>query len=140
MRITIKPPGGKPFELAGHGPTAPANLRINGQTVAEAAEYLRAATVEVFDRGHRRTTITFSVTRIHASLETAELYLLKHETTLPRRGLVEFEVWQGRGRAWWYDAVLIQSACSHQGVTSFHEYTLVGGAVSGLPPNTLPRS
>lgn len=140
MRITIKAPGGKPFELADHGYTSPDNLRINGETMADTAEYLRAAAVEVFDRGNRRTSISFSVTRTHASLEAAELFILKHETTLPRRGLIEFEAHQGRGRAWLYDAVLTQASCSHKGVTSVHDYAILGGAVSSVNPNTLPQS
>jgi hypothetical protein len=136
MRITIKPAGGSPFELAGHGVTSPIGLRINGAIVADVAEYLRASSVEVFDRGNLRTVISFSVTREHASVEAAQSYLVQHAVTVPRSGLVEIEYEQGRGRAWLYGAVMPQANSSHSGCSTTVEYEIIGGAMSAVSPYT----
>lgn len=137
MKITIEPATGRPFELAGHGHTSPADLRINGELVAETAEYLRATVVDVFNRGNRRTSVTFSVTREHASVEAAQLYLLRHEVNVPRSGLVTFEAEQARGSLWMYDAVLNTVSSSHVGATTLHSYSILGGEISNINPNQL---
>ena len=74
------------FPLAAGGDEAPENLRINGRRQVQTAGFLRAAGAGVFARGDRVNTISFAVTREHASYGAAEGFLFSHAATLPAGG------------------------------------------------------
>ena len=49
-----------------------------------------AASTEFIPRGNRKTTITFTINRTHASAETAADFCVRHEAQFPVQGLFTY--------------------------------------------------
>lgn len=129
MKITIGN-----FCLAAGGGESPADLSVNGQRTVQVTPLLGAAFAGVFPRGNRVNTITFSVTRAHASDGGAESFLFAHAATLPASGSVAFLCEDADGTQVRYLAETAAVASDHgmqRGNATIHKYTLVCGAISG---------
>src|SRR5581483_10161533 len=69
-------------------PVPMTNLKINGDRVIQEEALVGAVAKVFFDRGNRKTTVTFDTTRLFNSQLDAETFLLMHETQFPGQGLV----------------------------------------------------
>jgi hypothetical protein len=65
------------------------DVSVNGQSVVEAIDIVRAAAKRFFSRGNKAITLEFSVRREFATHHEAQKYLLTHFTTLPDFGLCQ---------------------------------------------------
>lgn len=62
------------------------NLRLRIQRIFDVVVELGALDPVLFDRGKRKVDITFSVQRVQDTIKDADIYILDHETTVPRTG------------------------------------------------------
>lgn len=134
MRITV---GNPEFVLSDHNSTAPADLRIVERRLTQVTEFVRAVDISTFDRKNKQTTITFSVTRQHASIRGAGVYMLEHATKLPNRGLVTIEARDTNGsltRRYLKNAMISSVESRQLGVSTFHSYEIVGGQMLTTKP------
>lgn len=112
------------------------NLRINGDRVIQEEALFGAAAKAFFDRGNRRTVVTFDTTRRFDTQLDAETFLLMHETQFPGQGLVTFQsgsTGQKFYRAYLVNAVVNRVGSGISGCTTRHSYRITGGAMSATP-------
>ena len=117
--------------------TAVNNFRISQQRSDQVAEYFRGASVQVFDRGNKRTSVTFEVARLHPTLRASEVYVLEHATKIPNRGLVILESKTPNGpvtRRYLNNAECEVVDASYEGVSTFHSYQILGGEILTKAP------
>ena len=137
MKIILTPTTGQPFTLADSPDPIPlANLRLSGSRAIQDAQFFRATNCVFYDRGNRRTEVTFDTTRLFASPVDAESFLLMHETQFPGRGLVTFIAGQKTGQTasrYLANAVVESVQSSLSGCTTRHRYRIVGGIMSASP-------
>jgi hypothetical protein len=117
-------------------PVPMTNLRINGSRLVQEAVFLRAVARGEYDRGNRRTEITFDVTRLFKTQLEAETFLLEHETNVPGQGLLVFVAGQkGKSTATRYlkNAVVEALSSGMMGCTTRHSYLIVGGVMKIAP-------
>lgn len=133
MRITINE-----FVLAEmSGPVGVRDFKVSHERLMEQAQFLRAAASAFFDRKNQATTITFAVTRLHASVRDAEVFLLAHEAEVPAGGLVTFTARGDNGQeiARYLDAALVEVAESaYVGCSSTVIYRIKGGLLLRQQP------
>lgn len=123
--------------LAETGALAVSGLRLDQVRSVQTADYIGAAFSAAFPRGNKRHTVSFQVTRIHASIADAQRFVFDHPATVPESGLLYMEPAAGVGR-WIEDAVVVEvSLVALTGLTSQWSYTLIGGEVLATDP-TLP--
>ena len=132
MKITLNN-----FVLADSPDPVPmTNLRINGSRNVQEAQFFRAIARAFYDRGNRKTEVSFDTTRLFADQLSAETFLLMHETQFPGRGLVTFIAGQpGRQTASRYlvNAVVESVQSSLSGCTTRHSYRITGGIMQTTP-------
>lgn len=68
--------------LAGEGDEAHLNLRIAGRQILQEAEYLRAESIEIFNRKNQRTTLTFQTHKYFTNQAEADVWMLDRFPTL----------------------------------------------------------
>lgn len=122
------------FSLAAGDGESPENLSINGKRQVQTAGFLRAADAGIFARGDRVNTISFAVTREHASYGAAEGFLFSHAAALPAGGMLTVICEDASGAQVRYAAqasAVTADAGTQRGVTTTHVYTLVCGAICG---------
>lgn len=127
--------------LAPGGKESPSDLTVNGQRIGEDVPLARALSMRVENRGNAATEITFTVARQHATIATAESFLLMHFGSLPAEGNVTFLL----GELEEETAVVLAGAVltavprRHKGATTITTYTLRGGLPSdGSPGDVEP--
>lgn len=76
--------------LASGGREAAAELSVNGQQAVDEPAFFRALAATFYARGRASTAISFVVSREHASVRDAEVFLLMHWAELPKEGTVLF--------------------------------------------------
>lgn len=118
------------------------DVSVNGQTVAEAVDIVRAAAKRFFSRGNDSVTIQFQVRREFATNRECQVYLLSHFTTLPKFGLCQITCGapgETTQDVFFYNAVLSASPQgSFGGVEAIVQYTVQGGvATTTVPPDFL---
>ncbi len=128
-----------PIFLAGStGFEEPSNFRLNGQRVVEIAEFLRAEYVKIFYRNNRKTTVSFQTARLHANIQTAEAFVMDHDATVTVMGLLEIALVSDKGAQTfrYIDNAAVESVTlvSWTGLTTVHEYSIVGGQVLKTKP------
>lgn len=122
------------FCLANGGDESPVGLSINGQQRVQSVALLRSSTADVYPRGNRVNTVTFAVTRTHASPGAAEGFLFFHAATLPASGDLTFLCEDAEGPAVRYTAAGAAVAAdkgAQLGPSTTHQYTVVCGAIGG---------
>jgi primosomal replication protein N len=141
MKVTLTwtVPGtlGSSFVLADSpSPVPMVNFRINGSRNVQEAQFFRASAREFYDRGNRKTEVTFETSRVFGSQLDAESFILMHETQFPGQGLVTFLAGaSGRATASRYlqNAVVEAVASSLSGCTTRHSYRISGGIMQTTP-------
>lgn len=99
------------------------NLSLRASRSAQVTSRIRAASADVYDRGNLIYTLSFDVSRIHATLAAAELYLIDHPAAVPPSGTLTLTT---AANTRTFDAVLLDISSSHVGLTTRHTYTLNG--------------
>jgi len=143
MKIIIKNTAatGKPETILAEGGTeravdknvGPNNLRITGEVSAQVAQRLRATSAKVFNRDNQRVTVTFDIWREFSTPLNAEYWLLSHIKNAQREDTLYLHAQGAAGnkiRVTLSDCVLTVVALSHQGVSVFVSYQIVGGAIT----------
>ena len=118
---------------------AVAGLTLNGQRVIQEEAAPGSTTVTLFPRGNRAVTVSFQVTRLHASLTEAVRYLFEHGDSLEDRGLLRIlSTGSGGARLERYmtSACLADYEHRNMGCTTFHRYTFRGAAITKTSPKT----
>jgi hypothetical protein len=143
MKITLTwvPTGGTQptgFVLADSPANIPLqNFRINGTRAIQEAQFFRAATRSFYDRGNRKTEITFETTRLFSDQVSAESFILLHETQFPGQFLATFTAGVSGGSAtasrYLKNAVVESVASSISGCTTRHSYRITGGVMATTP-------
>ncbi len=139
MKIVIvsNVPNSQPFTLADSPDPVPmTNFRINGSRNVQEAQFFRATARQFYDRGNRKTEVTFDTARVFNSQLDAESFALMHETQFPGSGLVTFIAGvSGRGTASRYlkNAVVESVSSAISGCTTRHSYRITGGVMSTTP-------
>lgn len=135
MEIEIQGTSGTPrvnFRLSADDSTEEdrlSELVINGQRSTQIADGIGWTDVDVYDRGNRQTEITFNVTKLHASVNDAEIYIAEHEGNIPGRGNV-FLTFSNRSIKRWLENAVISVVQSRlRGSTTFHSYQIIGGRI-----------
>ncbi len=123
-----------------HGGVGVSRLRFRVERTLQIAEVFRASKVEIFPRGNTKTTVTFEVARTFHDQATADLYALQHETLVPQTGVIMFTSFATNGRRTVRylnpGYVLSHELISMIGITTRHQYQIVGPAVTSAPPTT----
>lgn len=143
MKITLTwtPNGGTQptsFVLADSpSPVPMTNFRINGSRAVQEAQFFRANARTFYDRGNRRTEITFETTRQFADQVSAESFILLHETQFPGQFLATFMAGRSGGGStasrYLKNAVVEAVSSSLVGCTTKHSYRITGGVMSTTP-------
>lgn len=122
------------FCLSRGGDESPTDLSINGERQVQSVALLRGTAAALYPRGNRVLTITFAVTREHASHGAAEGFLFFHAATLPASGTLTFLCEDADGGAVRYaaEAAAVASDRGTQlGITTTHRYNLRCGVLQG---------
>ena len=122
------------FCLAAGGGESPEGLSINGSQPVQVSRLLHAANASVLPLGGRVNTLTFIITREHASHGAAEGFLFAHAATLPESGNATFLCEDVDGPQVQYAAAAAAVTTDHgtqNGNHTTHKYTLVCGAITG---------
>lgn len=130
--------------IAAGGHEAPAGLTIVETRALQGVDYVRAAYGAQFPRGNWRHEISFTVTRLHADLRAATLFIVDHPQTVPASGLLAI-LHDDRGSAvggrWIRDAVTNRVECVRLiGMTTIWAYAFVGGEVLKKNPKYAPSA
>ena len=106
-------------------------VSYSGESEVQVRKFLRGAKAIPEDRGNEFTTVTFSMTRRHASIQAAEQFVLTHRGGLPRQGDLEMVCDDGSGTAtqsvFLASAVFKSGKSEHKGILSITNYIFVGG-------------
>lgn len=119
------------FELAAGGIESPANLKIVPERNTQEFDGLRAPSVVAKDRFNLKTTVTFDITRLHDNISDAQNYMLLEQSTIPGSGTIKFYMEDGT-ILYMRNSVLKTNPSHHTGTTTFHSYTIIGGAVTSV--------
>ena len=121
------------FSLAAGDAESPEDLRIDGRREVQTATFLRAVGAAVLARGNRLCTVSFAITREHASYGAAESFLFSHAATLPASGAVRFICEDQDGAQVQYTALAAVATDQGRqlGVTTTHRYQLICGSLTG---------
>lgn len=93
------------------------------------------------DRNKRRADISFSVSRVHATIKAAEEYILDHDATIPRTGDAKLVVGDGSITTEAPYALIINGALVTHELTSYigkkteHAYTIIGSLLFSVIPD-----
>ena len=68
--------------IAGSGSEGHSNLRINGRQIVHEPDFLRAASIDVFNRDNQRTTLTFQTSKLFDDQAEAEVWMLERYPTM----------------------------------------------------------
>ncbi|PTY02567.1 hypothetical protein DB346_08445 [Verrucomicrobia bacterium LW23] len=138
MRITINN-----YELANDVDalvvTGPDQFDISGVDAEQMVQLIRGASTQFYDRENRQTTMSFTVSRLHASLMAAEFWLITHERDVPRRGLVTIRVRNpsgGQEASAYLAGAMLTPRSGYSGLTTLHTYQLRGGVFLSSPPSS----
>ena len=106
-------------------------LAVSAAEQAQTLRAIRAEWLQRIARGGKSLSITFSVTRRHATLDDAQDFLLQHPSSLPHQGDAVFEIGQpGDAATLTLPAALLTVASSTlDGAATTHAYALAGPAL-----------
>jgi hypothetical protein len=115
----------------------PVGFTIDGQRVIEDQDFFRAEYMEFAYRGNRSFTISFSVTREHGDLPTAESFMMTHEATIPDTALLTIETStsnQNPRKVWFSSAQLQKLKVNQLGMTTITQYVILVGQPLTVKP------
>jgi hypothetical protein len=114
-------------------------LRFRVERKLQVQEIFRAQEVSTFDRGNRKTTVTFEVSQTFPSQEEADVFVLTQEDNIPSKGIVTFTAIKPNGqkvvRYLAGGKVESHELVEQIGVTTRYQYTIVGGTIQQAAPS-----
>lgn len=109
------------------------NLSLREKRHFHVATFIHSPQVHAYDHGNTQTTLSFSVTRQHGSVQNAKDFLLSHNATL--QGLQgHAQIIENESVHYLHNAIITQVDGSLEDVSTTHTYTLIGGIFSEEPP------
>jgi hypothetical protein len=115
----------------------PSNFRINHVDQLDVADdLLRAAVGRQWNRGNRMLSLSFSVSREHATLQAAQDYLLYHTINFPGENEMQCVITphQTGAQSYYLSYPQLASSPGRQiGATTIHDYTVTGGTITTEP-------
>lgn len=106
------------------------NLSLRMQRIFDVVIPLGEALPVLFDRNKRRVDISFSVSRVHASIQDAETYITDHDSLIPRTGDIKL-ITEGSDSI---VALIVNGALlNHSLVRQIGKYTEHAYQISGSP-------
>lgn len=107
-------------------------LRLGVEFGVQAKRFLRASAVGFEDRGNMGNSLSWSVSKSHATYQDADEYFLEHAQTVSGKGDCVFTTGQGgaTGTKTLAGAVLKASGRQLKGIQTIFDYTLQGGLVT----------
>jgi hypothetical protein len=126
---------------SGVGADAPSGLTLVQSRAVQDVDYVRASYGAQFARGQFRHEVGFRVTRLHADLRAAQLFVLDHAQAIPQSGILAFEHrgGVGSGSRWIRDALVVRVECvAHIGLTTVWSYQFLGGEILTVNPYLNP--
>ncbi len=121
------------------GGFAASELRLRFTRGIEVVQGLGDLTPVTLDRGTRRLDLSFTVHRVHASINAAEIFIGNHEVTVPRNQAIKLTT-TGSSTIFILSGFLTDVQLIRQiGATTSFSYRIVGGLFSDIPsrPTTL---
>jgi hypothetical protein len=116
------------IELAGTGVKSVSGFIIRTQNALDVEECFRADDVEVFDRNNKKTSVTFSTHREHATPEAAFTFCVEHTAEVD--GIGTIKIIGARGTRYLYGAGVDDCQGSYKGCSSTFRYSIIGGRIS----------
>jgi hypothetical protein len=117
--------------LAGRGVFGARDFVVDGERLVDEVHFWRAARTTFYARGNRSATVSFSVTRLHASDRAAAVARATHLDSLQDQA--DLELWCGVGDdvqlVVLRDAVFVQGDVRLKGNTTEHTYTFRGAVI-----------
>jgi len=134
MQVFIHPESGPALELTGADPAEGVDAAQDvAETMLRIHEGVQFPDITVEDGQNNRRTITFAVTREHASPGLAALYWMDHESAVPRTGAVQFIIKEPGGatvaQRWMRNAGISTRRGTWSGCATTHTYTIIGGRI-----------
>ncbi len=115
------------------GGVAATDLRLRFSRSIEVVQGLGAVNPTLYDRGTRTIDLSFTVTRNHGTIESADVFIAKHERSIPQSGPVKLETMSG-SVAYVTNGVLVDFQLINQiGSTTSHSYHITGGLFITIP-------
>lgn len=103
----------------------------------EIREGVRRGHIKPEDRKNLRHRYTFSVTRRHADVATAEIFVLDQPQSLPVLGVLKFEARHPNGaitRRWLRFGAMESAPVGYTSIVTTHNYNLIGGEMMNTDP------
>lgn len=128
-------------ELAGWTDNPAGNITVNGQQLVDIIPIVGATNQRLYPRGNSFITLQFSVKRILADMETAEIFALTHFDNTTKTGTCEVQCgWDGNYTSVYLYNAVIESAITDQqrGIAIDVTYTIKAAkADTASPPQFL---
>ena len=119
--------------ISGGGAESPSGLRIGQTRAIQTADYIGATFGAQFARRQYRLEIAFQVTRLHASLREAEVFVLDHPASIPASGTLEIMTDRSAGLSayrWIPNTVTVRvELLQHVGITTVWSYSFLGSEI-----------
>lgn len=116
-------------------------LTVNSQQIVDEANFVRSANAAFYARENRSVRLQFGVEWQLGSIRDAEAFVLLHEASVPREGLLTCSCGQPGAEQLVYlrDCVVESVQLSYVGVSVHAQYSLVGAKFEGdVPPAIIP--
>lgn len=116
----------------GHDHTEePYDFSLHHTRQTQMATLLRSSSSKWYDRGNQTITITFSVTKKHDTIESAQQYVIQHAIELNDLSSQLIIIEEPSQKQFILsDAVMSEVTSSSIGITSTHFYKIIGGNLS----------
>ena len=111
------------------------DLRIGGAPIIQTADLVRSSYLRTFDRGNRRTEITFTLWAQFTTLGEAERYPLVHNAALPNKAPLVLTTSGPTATAYylWQAALAKLPEYANSGLTVRISYAFIGGNLETNP-------
>ena len=129
MRVSITS-GGTTHHLAGESGisekvhSSAANIQVSANIATQSRGGVRKASAGVFNRRNLTTTVSFSTSRLFATVALAEAWVLAYDRTFLATGTVTM------GTNVMLNAVVLPPTRRVDGCSVFLDYTIIGGAIT----------
>lgn len=107
--------------------TGPTDFEVDGESIPQFVDLLRAVESKTFDRKNRRTTVRFSATHRFNDYDAAEAYIMDRARNLPNQATLE--ITSSGGGSVRVMTLAFRTACKGKqiGVTCLFSYEFTGG-------------
>ncbi len=115
------------------------DMRLRFTRAIEVVQPLGEGTPATYDRGTRTIDLSFTVARVHVSIKESEVFIAKHDATVPDSGVVAITTTAGEV-AFIENGILIDFQLQSQiGSTTFYHYHITGGLFFGIQQRPTAR-